>query len=56
MEKKLNYEILFYNALTFILEYSGGCMEEALDYVGVKDPKQRKKIKDDFGWDEEEEE
>ena len=53
MEKKLNYETLFYNALTFIIEYNGGSIEEALDYVGVKDEEERKQIRKEFNWDDE---
>ena len=49
---KLNYEILFSNALTGLIENNGGSIEEALDYIGVNEDLERAVIKNWYGWDE----
>lgn len=48
---KVNYEILFSNALTGLIENNGGSIEEALDYLGVDEDMDRAVIKDWYGWD-----
>lgn len=48
---KVNYEILFSNALTGLIENNGGSIEEALDYLGVDEDIDRAVIKDWYGWD-----
>ena len=48
---ELNYEILFSNALTGLIERNGGSIEEALDYLGVDEDMDRAVIKDWYGWD-----
>lgn len=48
---KVNFEILFSNALCGLIENNGGSIEEALDYLGVDEDMDRAVIKDWYGWD-----
>ena len=53
MSKEL-LEELFAKALATLIEQNGGSMEQALDDLGVQDERDRKPIKEWFGWDDEE--
>ena len=52
MDKEL-LEELFAKALATLIEQNGGSMEQALDDIGVQDERDRKPIKEWFGWEEE---
>lgn len=52
MSKELLEELLG-QALATLIEQNGGSMEQALDDMGVQDERDRKPIKEWFGWDEE---
>jgi len=52
MDKEL-LEELFAKALATLIEQNGGSMETALDDLGVQDERDRKPIKEWFGWDDE---
>lgn len=52
MEKDLLEELLG-QALNALIEHNGGSMEQALDDMGVQDERDRKPIKEWFGWEEE---
>ena len=51
----LDYESLFFRALSNMVNDNGGSIEEALDACGVFEEEDREFIKKEFNWDDEEE-
>lgn len=50
----LDYESLFFKALSHIVDANGGSLEEALDACGVFEEEDREFIKKEFNWNDEE--
>ena len=49
----LDYEVLFYRLLSYVVNENGGCLDSALDVLGIT-PKEAQEIKKEFNWDDEE--
>ena len=47
---EIKFDILFANALTYMIENNGGSIEEALNYVGITEENEMNQIKEWFGW------
>ena len=50
---ELNFEELFGTALAEIIDHCGGCIENALDELGVYEDEKQEAIKEWFGWEDE---
>ena len=51
----LDYEVLFYRLLSYVMNENGGCLDSALADLGTT-PEESQEIKKEFNWDDEEEE
>lgn len=54
-EKNIQYEELFYDALSSLIEKNGGSIEAALDDCNISSKELRDRIKEEFNWDDEKE-